>query len=110
MLKVELKRVALRLQLINDVNPSLLRTSFLAPRRRKWNAARDATGLSIAKQVYNCVFKIASALINDVNPSLLMAQNFVLRSVGRKCNAARDATGLSIAKQASAVVAICGFR
>ena len=35
--------------LINDVNPSLLRTSFFAP-GRKYNAARDATGLSIAKQ------------------------------------------------------------
>ena len=38
------------LGLINDVNPLLLKTSFVAP-GRKYNAARDATGLSIAKQI-----------------------------------------------------------
>ena len=36
------------MQLINDVNQSLLRTSFFA--MRKCDSARDATGLSIAEQ------------------------------------------------------------
>ena len=42
-------------RLINDVNPSLLRTSFLAPllAGRKYNAARDATGLYPARVPYS---------------------------------------------------------
>ena len=40
------------LAFINDISQSLLRTSFLAPRESTINnAARDATGLSIAKQL-----------------------------------------------------------
>ena len=42
--------------LINDVNLSLLRTSFFAP-VRKYNTARDATRLSIAKQLSLLIFR-----------------------------------------------------
>ena len=67
--------------LINDVNPSLLRTSFLAP--------RDATGLSIAKQditlqVQRCScrarrmrFNSAEMPMRAVISSILNNHNFV---------------------------------
>ena len=73
--------------LINDVNPSLLRTSFLAPflasflaGGEKYNAARNATGLSIAKQrkiikplPLELMNNVVHALVfgHDTNPGLV---------------------------------------
>ena len=56
--------------LINDVNPSLLRTLFLAlsGRKCKCNAARDATGLSIAKQTLALTLTDAPNHAQNPNP------------------------------------------